>query len=335
MAGAQPVLLGRGQLVAIARAMLAENPDPVVRHRLLRDVLLLDPSDPQLVDARQALDTNPHVQVLATEQRADGGWGPFHSHSTRLKQRMLSTEYAAARALALGLDASHYVLARAVGYLERLLADPARFPDAPEKNDRWEAGVRLFIAGTLALIEPRNSALKPVRSLWIELTRRTFASGEYSATAEEQAHRELTGASIRGYYLELQNRYTAALLLSAPQQLPPGLAHAFVDWLWRLPRGLHYLEEALASPPPVDAGGRFDRWLTSLELVVRHPLAREQLAPALAWLAAQRNAAGCWDFGKRGSASAWFPLSASWRKAGARRQDSTARVLTLLALCAR
>ena len=61
------------ELEAIAESILAEDPDPVVRYRLLREVLRCSASDGRLKTAREGLDTSRHVQLLQREQHADGG----------------------------------------------------------------------------------------------------------------------------------------------------------------------------------------------------------------------------------------------------------------------
>ena len=323
--------IDRQLLAEAAQRVLADDPSAPVRVRLLRDVLGRGPDDPELIDARRELAQSRWVGVLESEQRADGGWGPFHSRSVKLKQRTISTEFGVERALALGLTGADPLLARARENIAGLLGDPSAFPDLPEKNDRWPTGLPMILAGTLALIEPRHPAIAPVRELWIELAKRIFKGGGYSEQAEIAAHAELTGATVRGSYLHIANRYAVSILSSAPQLLPTSLEQAYVGWLYRKPEGLDYLEEQLsAMPPPSQRPGRFDRWLTSLELISRLPGWREHAATALDWLWAQRDSNGMWDLGPRGSTTAWFPLSDSWRKPQCRRHDWTARVLSLL-----
>ena len=242
--------IDRQLLAEAAQRVLADDPSAPVRVRLLRDVLGRGPDDPELIDARRELAQSRWVGVLESEQRADGGWGPFHSRSVKLKQRTISTEFGVERALALGLTGADPLLARARENIAGLLGDPSAFPDLPEKNDRWPTGLPMILAGTLALIEPRHPAIAPVRELWIELAKRIFKGGGYSEQAEIAAHAELTGATVRGSYLHIANRYAVSILSSAPQLLPTSLEQAYVGWLYRKPEGLDYLEEQLSAMPP-------------------------------------------------------------------------------------
>jgi len=183
------VSIDRQLLAEAAQRVLADDPSAPVRVRLLRDVLGRGPDDPELIDARRELAQSRWVGVLESEQRADGGWGPFHSRSVKLKQRTISTEFGVERALALGLTGADPLLARARENIAGLLGDPSAFPDLPEKNDRWPTGLPMILAGTLALIEPRHPAIAPVRELWIELAKRIFAAATVSRPRSRRTRR--------------------------------------------------------------------------------------------------------------------------------------------------
>jgi len=113
-------------------------------------VLRRPDDDPELKWAKGRLGLSLCVQELEGEQWEDGGWGAFHSRSTRLKQKIASTEVGVERALALGLDRSHPVLEKASAYIIDIMEGRRAFPDHHERNDRWETGMRLFLASTLA-----------------------------------------------------------------------------------------------------------------------------------------------------------------------------------------
>jgi hypothetical protein len=316
-------------LQVAARRILALDPDPVVRWLLLRDILRTEAGEPELERARQLLLTSRWVRQLEGEQWEDGSWGRFHSMDSRSRQRVPTTEVGVERALALGLPADHPVLARAADYLAAVLHGTIIPRDRPEKNDRWPTGVRLIAAATLALIQPQSPALDEVWELWAEIAERACRSGTYDPQAESQAHRELTGATVAGSYLVLNNRYALVLLASRPRALPSALERDLVDWVWGLPQGVRYLGEPLLAPPRCQSGGGFDRWLCSVELLCSFPSSRHFGAEAVEWLWAARSAAGLWDFGPRPNSPA-LPLSESWRRRDARLIDWSTRVLLLL-----
>jgi hypothetical protein len=314
-----------------ASAILVHGPEPVVRFRLLRDVLRRPRGDPQLERARASLDGSPCVQELAREQWPDGGWGAFHSRSTRLKQKIPSTEVGVERALALGLDASHPILQRAAAYIAGIMSGEIEFPDYYEKNDRWPTGMRLFLASTLSLIQPAHPLLDVDRALWLEIAGRTFRSGVYDEGDEARAHADLTGATVKDSYLVLNGRYQLNVLGSVPGLLARDLEMALLGWLWARPDGIGYLAVRLDRIPPPRRPGPFDRWLASLEMLARlFPTWTEFAAEAVDWLWQQSSEAGCWDFGPRPDSLSDLPLSSSWRSRQNRLFDWTTRVLTLL-----
>ena len=315
----------------IAARLLEQEPGPVVRCRLLRDVLRRPANDPEMTQARADLAGSRRVHELADEQLKDGGWGAFHSRSTKVKQKIPSTEVGVERALALGLDATHPILHKATQYLLAIMQGNFAFPDYHEKNDRWQTGMRLFLASTLSLIQPGHPILDEDRRLWLEIARRTFQSGRYSAEDEIQAHAELTGATVKDSYLVLRSRYQLNILGSILGLLPRQLELALLEWLWNRPDGIGYLCVPLNRTPPLGKPDPFDRWLASLELLARlFPSWVNFGQEAIEWLWAQRNKQGFWDFGPRPSSLSYFPLSDNWRTKQARSFDWTTRILALL-----
>ncbi|MBI4878074.1 MAG: hypothetical protein HY812_00220 [Planctomycetes bacterium] len=318
------------ELARTAERLLRQDPDPVVRLRLLRDVLRLAPGDPLLVRARSAAASSRWVALLRRQQRPDGSFGRLHSAGTRSTGRVSTTETGVQRALALGLHPRHPVLERAAQHLAALLRGTARFPDPPEKNDRWATGSRLFAAATLALIRPDARTVREAAAPWREILKRTFASSRYDAGAEIRAHRELTGASVAGSYLTLDSAYHLRLIGARAADVPITLQRAWLRWLWERPGGIRYLSAPLPPRGALPGPGAWDRWLSSLELLTPFAAARPLLAPALSWLCAFQDAAGSWDLGAAPPRSTALPLSSTRWTATVRRQDWTARVLCLL-----
>jgi hypothetical protein len=315
---------------AKAHRILEQSPDVVVRYRLLRDVLKRPVDDDELCQAKVDMQGSPNVQELASEQRADGSWGAFHSRNTRLKQKIITTEVGVARALALGLDAAHPILEKTANYLLGVMSGEIPFPDQHEKNDRWQTGMRLFLASTLSLIHPHHPDLDQDRKLWLSIAELTFQSGKYSEEDEIEAHSKLTGASVKDSYLVLNHKYQLNILGSIPGLLSSELEAALLHWLWNVDDGIGYLGVPLNREPP-GRSDQIDRWLASLELMARaFPLWINCAQPSIEWLWNQQNERGYWDLGTRPSSISHLPLSENWRKKGNRENDWTTRVLTLL-----
>jgi hypothetical protein len=304
--------------------LLEMGPSPAAILRLQRIVLEVEPD-------REALEAGSRqVRILMDEQRSDGSWGPFHSRDTSSKQTIVTTETGVERALCLGLEQDHPVLARARDYILSIMRGRIRFPDHHEKNDRWPTGMRLFLASTLARIDPSHKILEQDRSLWREIATRTFRSGSYSEEDEIQAHASLTGASVRNSYLVLNNRYALNVLGSRRNLLPPAVEDSLLAWLWQHDRGIGYLDIPLGKTPPLTKAGPLDRWFSSLELLLRNfPRSARRLAVWIDWIWDQQDVDGLWDFGPRSPSSIFFPLADDWRRREQRRMDWSTRVLLL------
>lgn len=313
-----------------AYKILEQDPGIIVRYRLLRDVINKAPNCPEILQAKDNLGKSLCIQELGKEQWANGGWGAFHSRSTLLKQKIPSTEVGVERALALGLEASHPVLHRASAYILDIMHGKTPFPDYNERNDRWQTGVRLFLASTLSLIFPDHPDLNGDRELWCEIARRSFQSGRYNEEDEIKAHHDLTGATVKDSYLVLNGMYQLNILGSKPGTISDELERAMLKWLWEKPRGIGYLTVPL-NQPPLAKPGAFDRWLTSLEMLARlFPSWAHFAQSSVEWLWYQKDQEGYWDFGPRPGSISSLPLSDNWRARQNRKFDWTTRILILL-----
>ena len=318
-----------GTIEETAHQILQDAPDPIVRFRLLRDVIKTLPDSNILNIARQEMLSSHWVAELRNEQKEDGGWGRFHS-AMKSKGKVATTEAAVERGLALGLEASDPTFQAAIEYLSRLLEGRIDFPDPPERNNRWETGKKLFASATLARICPTLRILDETWDLWATIAEHTFASGRYDSEAEIRAHEMLTGAAVKDSYLVLNNRYQLALLGSRAARLPRTVENALVNWVWHKSDGVGYLEIPLANPPSRYTAGMLDRYFTSLEILSCFPSTLRLADSMICWLWKQRNGEGLWDFGPRASFSVYFPLSQSWRSVKQRQHDWSTRVLVLL-----
>jgi len=169
-----------------------------------------------------------------------------------------------------------------------------------------------------------------VWDLWHEIARRSFAGGSYSADAEADAHRDLTGASVCGTYLVLSNRYALSLLAARAARMDEAVRRAIALWVGHRPDGVGYYGLPLSVPPEASSPGVFERFLLSHEVVARFSVPAAPTGPLADWLGSHRQEDGSWDLGPRVSWTAELPLSESWRRGDARTVDWTTRVLALL-----
>jgi hypothetical protein len=323
------------EIQAHASALLEKQPVPAAHLRLLRDVLFLEQDQEEVRAVFMLACQSRQVHLLEDEQRPDGSWGAFHSRSTASKQKIPSTEVAVERAICLGLHREHPVLARAKEYILSIMRGEIRFPDYHEKNDRWPTGMRLFLASTISQIDPSHEILDWDRSLWREIAIRTFQSGNYCVEDEIQAHKSLTGATVKDSYLRINNRHTLNILGSRRELLPPAVEGGLLDWLWNHDQGIGYLGVPLAEEPPRPRSGPLDRWFTSQEMIIRlFHRAASNVSLWIDWIWNQKDSEALWDFGSRSASSAFFPLAEDWKKKNNRKIDWSTRVLLLAASCA-
>jgi hypothetical protein len=315
-------LFTRNQLNSLAQRLLEQQPNEIVRYRLLRDIIRLPAGSAELGAARRQMLTHPWVKELADEQLPDGSWGRFHSMDSSLKARFPTSETAIRRGLALGLDKDTPILKSATEYMLKILKKEATWTDRREKSEGWDIAVEAITASTLAEVDPTHPAIVPVWEYWVEICSRCFPNGVYSPEAEWKAHREARKVGIK----YLPSRYVVTLLGARSAALPACLDRQLVTWLWEKPDGIGYLGADMRHPEIF----HIFYWLESLEILSRFQSWQEAAIEGVEWLWRQRNNNGLWDFGGKISKSFYFPLSNNWRKEGSRPVDQTTRILALL-----
>ena len=97
--------------------------------------------------------------------------------------------------------------------MERLLAGQIRFPDRAEKNESWDAGWRLFTAGTLSRIAPDDKAVVKLRGQWTQIIDHTFRDGSYDPDRQDRAVCSAFGlCRPPAGYLSVAPKYTVPLI---------------------------------------------------------------------------------------------------------------------------
>jgi hypothetical protein len=318
------------EIIQTVEQVLQAAASPVVRYKLLKEVLGRLEDDSELLDAYQGVLESSLVQQLGDEQWEDGSWGRLHSVDTSTKQKFGTTEVGVARAVALGLKPTHPILHKAAQRLAQVI-ETGQVRDRAEKNDRWPTGVRLIAAATLSLIDPYHPSIDPIFDLWLEISKRVFSNGVYDPEVEIAAHKELTGATVKNSYLVFHNKYTYTLMAGRLEELTGQLERSLVAHAWKLTTEIKYFSIPAAQTPTMGKAGQIESWFCTQELLSRFPAWRESSGDVVAWLLAQRDADGWWDFGPRAASTEVLPFSDNWRRKNIRRTDWTTRVLSLLA----
>ncbi len=317
----------------IAQNLLRLNPDWVVEYKILAEVMELGKKSSRYKDARKNLVESKNVRELENAQFKDGSWGAFHGGKQVGKKQIWTTEMGVQRAIVLGLDKEHRLLKNVVDYVEKIFEKKLDIPDYQEKNDCWETGKSLFLSSTLSLIDEDHHLVKDAIDLWEKIACRVFISGQYNQKAEIDAHKEITGATVKDSYLTINNKYSLMLLEQSKSNLKQRYEKPLLAWLFKKDNGVGYQNVSLRTPPASMKSGFLDRLFNSHELLSDFGEWKRFATDFVKWIWQQRSENGFWDFGPRVNTgcSYYFPLSENWSKRVNRKIDWTTRVLVLLA----
>lgn len=283
----------------IAEYILDHQPGAPAEVRLLRNVFQLPDTDPRLCEATKRLTTNPKVNDLLSHQEYNGSWGRFHSMDSHIYKKYPTTETAIMRIACLGLSSSHTAVAKLCEYCSELYLNKIPFPDPQERNPRWSVGIRMFIAGSIAQLNPVLDVVINEATFWSTIASEVFSDSGYSLQSELRVFSHLLGEKVNFQYLHLNGRYQAQLLAINAQNNPEASwIDPYLRWCFSQNLGLGYLGVAL-SPPKLVSPRYMDLWLWSHEILSCFQSHWSVLAsPALSWLWDQRDDDGLWDFGK-------------------------------------
>jgi len=321
-------------LESIADRILAMDPDPVPRFRLLRDVLWLDPASTAYREAEMALQGSKWIALLHNSQQPDGTWGRFHTQDTTVKQPFLTTEAAIRAALDIGLDQHSPVLQKVqqaiVGYVEGSTC----WPDPPEKHDNplaWFIWVRHYSAAVMAQIDPRHPLLEEYWHIWAEAVQTAFLTGSYDRHREIEALNSLLKCCMKNP-VPFHVKYPLLILSATDNRLPTELERRLLDFLIYHQKGIYYIYDKAISMRPAILSKGFWGWIQAHKLLSRFLLWRMVAQDALDWIWAQRTAQGFWDLGSKIYRKPYtsYPLSETWRRPENRLIDYTVEMLTLL-----
>ena len=315
--------MNRKTLVNIANNILKQNPDPVVKHILIKN-FLKEKNNEYLYQSKC-------YRQLKEEQNSNGSWGRFHSENTKINSIFRTTEKAIDRCISIGIGKNDPILKKAKNYMERLLKKEEKIQDWSEKNDRWETGVEMFIAGTLSLVDPENPILDDIFKKWLQITQIAFKSGQYQHGDDKQAHKVINGISCEIQYLALNNKYAISILAGRSKEIQADLRKKLIKWIWNKEKGIGYLRDfQLCSFHKVDDKYIVDTWFNAIDIISNFKTWKVVCKDFIDYLINRKTNNSLWDFGKRATQNIIFPLSENWKKKKNRIFDYSTKVLLLL-----
>lgn len=272
---------------------------------------------------------NKWVKQVVDLQCADGSWGYFHGLSRSIKRQEITTEQALRRLKGLGLTKDDDAIRRALDYIESCLLGDTTIPDRREKIIDWDVFTSLMFAAWLRLFGRQSAAALSVARQWAEVVEHSFSSGQYKQDDYVQAYNAQFGSRMRGFRpIAFGSFYHLALL---PGTLALSTEKAMLDYVLDRAGGIYYVyDEPLRVLPKVFASRKASYYLAAVELIAEYGSAPEKLGFVVEWLLHSRGTDGLWDMGPEARDNIYFPLSDSWRKVDARKQDCTYRITRLL-----
>ena len=324
------------ELLEIAEHILESDPDPVVRYRLLKDILKLPRNDEIIIRAKKDIFGNKWVKQLQEEQWEDGSWGRFHSQDTELKQKISTTEFGVRYACQQGLDLDDLMLKKARDYCVSILNNNTIVRDRKEflrfGSSVFDTGIKKIVAATLVEIEPNHPILKQYREFWVGILVCSYPGGKHNRESEIQAYSKslnLTESNAKGVLratkgkaFHLRDRYSIKLLGSSSELIPEEVEHAWVRHMWD--EGIYYLSDA--NTEELSQKGNLISWFSVMEHLSLLPSWKKMAKSQMEWLLEQRDKEGMWEFENK----LVMPISSNWKKKNYRKFDWTLKAMLIL-----
>jgi hypothetical protein len=318
------------EMMDSAQQLLSRDINPVVRYKLLKDVVGVSADKPEMKILKEEVLKSPLVLELEEEQQYDGGWGRLHSIDYSVKKKFPTTFMAVERALYIGLDRSDNILFNAFEHIREVFQGKAQVSDRGEVNERWPALNQFRIATVLESIEPYSELADQVWHTWLYIVQRVFRDGDCNDEYNRKAQREVFG--ITGKRLV---PLPFGFLLLRRGNIPDNLQQMMLDYCWErhLTNGYFWSEAKLHQLPESFCHNKTRRWLNSLEYFTRFKGNSRYLQGPVKWMMSGRNEEGMWDFGPqiKDPFGYYRYLSAEgWKKRSNRMMDCTVEILVIL-----
>lgn len=321
------------RVARMAQRLLSMPLDPIPRYIVLRDVLFMSADDPELIAARDsAMQSKPIIRLIE-QQHADGSFGRFRFIADPDTPNGGVNESAMIRALALGLEPDHAVLADLRRFFESVLQRLAGYgSDVPARPNRPIARA-LILAACLRQLGSEHPLVTAIVRDWQQIIEASFDGQTFQTDVFRDKCEEAFGPDQNFWpdrWPELG--FSRYMLLLMKDRLPFKVEQAMVHHLIYQSRGIYPVSNRSLQHFPLEFTSRESvRFITSLELLTQYTSAAVYLRQAADWLWEQLDRDGLWDLGSPGRDYRHLPLSDSWRSRLARQQDCTVRILALIA----
>lgn len=234
------------------------------------------------------------AKQILDSRNSDGMWGNFHTLSSPVSNKTITTEQAIRRLKVLGFTKEDAPIQLVLERMCLCVEDKKKIDDYYEKTHDWRLFEKLMLSAWIRLFDPENETALKVAGQWAFIAERAFGSGRYDKKDDADAFclqfgRKPKSAFETGFGMF----YHAALLQGV---VSPTTESLLLEYYLSRPGGIYYIyEKCLRTPPEEFASKKTSRYL----------------------------GAGAKD-------GVYFPLSDSWRKQDARILDCTERIRGIL-----
>ncbi len=267
---------------------------------------------------------------IVSLQSEDGNWGYFHTLSNPTKRNPITTEQALRRLQILGFTIEDKPIQKAVSYLHHCLTGAKQIPDRREKLHNWDIFTALMFSTWIRRFTLEDALANQTAKLWAGIIGQAFESGTYDHNRYVKAYHQVFNLNPRGGRLiDFVNFYLVSILSNL---LDEESEQSLFDYLLNHETGIYYIYgERLSHPPQDFQSKQASRYIGAIELLAeyKNQNCKEKLKFVGEWLDQNRGPDGLWDMGPVVKDGIHFPLSDSWRKTEARKQDCTYRITKL------
>lgn len=316
----------------MAQKLLKEPLESVPRFLIMRDLLQMPPDDTDLTAVRQQAMQSALIADLSGRQLPDGSFGRFALQTGLDNPNGGANEAALIRALSLGLDEHHPMMASLRQYLESELEKSVQRCQHPHDGEEMLLARMLVLSGCLRQLNSRHPDVLQTISHWQTILTASFNGNEFQSSIFRDRCDEIFGFD-NGFWPEHwpEFGFSRSMLLLMKDQLPYAVEQGMISYLINNTRGIYPISNRSLKYFPLEFASReCIRFISSLELLAQYLGAAGFLRSAADWIWEQLGSGGYWDLGKQAGDQLYLPLSGSWRSKYVRQRDCTVRILILL-----
>lgn len=293
------------------------SPCAAVRYRIKR--ILRQEIEPELFEEFY---NSKWIELLKANQLDDGGYGRFHSRSSKIRQKYPTTEIAVDSMKILDIRRGNSLVDKLCDYMEKILKHEIEWPDGFEKNKWYRPAQPLFIASKLSVFGSDCKELIDIFNCWHTILKEALADGEYNKDRTNRISKELLGCEIDGSYIGLNSIYLVEFFGNMQAEISDELKGNYLKWLHHNGRMIGYTSVILNQ----GFDNNFSELYKVYFLLSKFSCFKTEFKEELDIMINKRNKDGFWNFGRNFLCQ---KLSDDWRSRDRMNIDHTIMALLI------